>query len=290
MRVLAILLLAVSAACHTATTSDVPVTAAAPQLVTAKALLDVATVRPGQAFTVGVELEMQPGWHVYWKNPGDAGLPVSIRISGDGGFSAGQIGWPVPVRFMQPGDIVGYGYTDAVFLTVPVTAPVGVAPGEKHTIHVDVSWLVCKDVCLPGKASFDVPVTIGTQSTPANAALFDRWRELVPSSGPTPFEITRQTGALDAEGRRGEFQFTLAWPGGVRDVEWFPSEDPALAFEGVSVRMTGDRTAELTFTVSVLAGQRPASDNFESVIAFTTSDGRRRGAVLPVRLAARRSA
>ena len=77
--------------------------------VEARLVADATAVRPGQTFTIGVELKMKPGWHVYWKNPGDAGLPVSAELSGPEGFRFGEVQWPVPIEFVQPGDVVGYG-------------------------------------------------------------------------------------------------------------------------------------------------------------------------------------
>jgi thiol:disulfide interchange protein DsbD len=279
-----LIVLAVSMGCHAATVSNGAAGEPAAHPVAATAFLDAARVRPGDTFTLGVQLVMQPGWHVYWRNPGDAGLPVSIRIGEGGGFKTGEIAWPVPIRFMQPGDIVGYGYTDSVLLTVPVTAPVSMPAGRTESLHVDVSWLVCKDVCIPGRASLDVPVEIGAQLAPANDELFRTWRDRVPTEGPTPFAVANETGSIDAQTRRGQFRRTLEWPAGVTDVAWFPFEDPALAVSDVAVRPAGPRSVVLEFTVERLAGQSPASGRLDSVVAFTTADGQRRGAVLPIEI------
>src|SRR4051812_12317095 len=93
--------------------------------VAAELLADAASVQPGQTFSVGVILKMKPGWHVYWKNPGDSGAPVSIAITGPEGLRAADVEWPVPISFQQPGDIVGYGYTDTVMFPIAITAPKG---------------------------------------------------------------------------------------------------------------------------------------------------------------------
>src|SRR5258706_6099571 len=55
-------------------------------------------VQPGRPFSVGLVMRMRAGWHTYWKNPGDAGLPPRIKWRLPGGFSAGPIQWPVPER------------------------------------------------------------------------------------------------------------------------------------------------------------------------------------------------
>ena len=65
-------------------------------LVKASLLADTSAIVPGQAFQVGVLLEMAPGWHTYWQYSGDAGLPTSIDWELPPGFTAGPIQWPVP--------------------------------------------------------------------------------------------------------------------------------------------------------------------------------------------------
>src|SRR5687768_10730995 len=93
--------------------------AAAPNqdLVKAELLADTTAVRAGEPFTVGVLFRLKPEWHVYWTNPGDSGAPVTVRFQLPEGFTAGPVQYPVPVRFVQPGDMVGYGYHDALLLT-----------------------------------------------------------------------------------------------------------------------------------------------------------------------------
>src|SRR5687768_7951944 len=87
-------------------------------LVKAKLLADVSAVKPGEAFTVGLRLSIEPGWHVYWTNPGDSGAPTSVKLKLPAGFKAGPVQYPVPIRFNQPGDVLGYGYEDELMLTV----------------------------------------------------------------------------------------------------------------------------------------------------------------------------
>src|SRR5438067_6037154 len=87
-------------------------TMAAPpkELVTATLLADVDSVKAGKPFTLGVLLKIKPGWHVYWKNPGDSGLPTRVTWKLPEGFTADELRFPIPTRFDQPGDIIGYGY------------------------------------------------------------------------------------------------------------------------------------------------------------------------------------
>ena len=102
--------------------------------VDARLVADASSVRPGETFNAAIVLRMKPDWHVYWKNPGDSGLPVRARFSGPEGAGFGAIRWPLPIAFIQPGEIAGYGYTGEVLLPVEVTVPAEAKPGTPLAI------------------------------------------------------------------------------------------------------------------------------------------------------------
>src|SRR5689334_20833376 len=79
-------------------------------LVTPELLSEVSTIIPGKPFTAGLYLKIAPGWHTYWINPGDSGLPVKIEWKLPEGWKAGALQWPVPTKHLEPGDMVTYGY------------------------------------------------------------------------------------------------------------------------------------------------------------------------------------
>src|SRR5512144_784274 len=85
-------------------------------------LADVQAIQPGSRFTVGILMTMDAGWHTYWKNAGEAGLPTSIEWKLPGGITAGGIQWPLPEKHIEPGDILTYGYADENMLLVPMEA------------------------------------------------------------------------------------------------------------------------------------------------------------------------
>src|SRR5262245_34862565 len=76
-------------------------------------------VQPDRPFRVGLRFRMQPGWHVYWKNPGDSGTPPSVEWTVPAGWSAGEIEWPTPRRIFA-GPFVSFGYEGEIVLPVPV--------------------------------------------------------------------------------------------------------------------------------------------------------------------------
>ncbi len=130
-----------------------------PPHVKADLLSESTTVRPGTPFTVAVRLRHDPGWHTYWRNPGDAGLPTRVEWRLPPGFSAGEIQWPVPGRI---GDetVLNYGYTGELLLPVEIVPP-GILPKGNAALAARLTWLECKDICLPGEAdvSLRLPVS-----------------------------------------------------------------------------------------------------------------------------------
>ena len=129
---------------------------------TAQLISEVSSIQPGTPFTVAVRFELDPGWHNYWENAGDSGLPTTIEWTLPEGFEAGEIQWPVPGRIVAY-PLVDYGYSHEVSLLVEITPPVGVDTGVDVTLDAFVDWLICETVCLPAFAelSLDIPVASG---------------------------------------------------------------------------------------------------------------------------------
>src|SRR3954470_20312359 len=86
------------------------------QLVKAELLADTTAAVPGKPFKAGLLLHMVPGWHTYWKFPGDAGIPTELKWQLPSGWKTGEIKWPIPLKLNEPGDIQIYGYHDEVLL------------------------------------------------------------------------------------------------------------------------------------------------------------------------------
>ena len=114
-----------------------------------------------------------PGWHGYWLNPGDAGLPMDVQWQLPKGFSAGPLRYPVPTRLTVAG-LMNYVYERDYAVLVRLKVPAG-ASGTVP-IRADAHWLACTDkICVPeqGELALDLPVGNGTP----NRAQFDAWRQ-----------------------------------------------------------------------------------------------------------------
>src|SRR5690606_11810055 len=79
-------------------------------------------VAPGETVWLALKQELQPGWHVYWKNPGDSGLPLDLQWTLPDGFEAGEILYPTPER-IPVGPFANFGHHGAPAFLVPITAP-----------------------------------------------------------------------------------------------------------------------------------------------------------------------
>lgn len=142
-------------------------------------MLSDDTAKPGDIVWAGVDMKMDPGWHTYWKNSGEAGLPTKITWTRPPGISAGDIQWPLPDKF-PPVEVTTYGYENETMLLVPLTIESNLPPGP-ITLKANVSWLECKDVCIPANQDVEATLTIGAETkTSADAATIDSWKQKVP--------------------------------------------------------------------------------------------------------------
>jgi DsbC/DsbD-like thiol-disulfide interchange protein len=149
----------------------------------ASLLSETDAVRPGQPLTVGVRLQMDNGWHTYWRNPGDSGLPTRARWELPAGFAAGEIQWPYPSRFAS-GPVVNYGYEGEVLLPVEIRVPSSVSESPVR-IAARVDWLECQEACRPGRAELSLTLPVRPTSAPGpEAALFADVRRRLPRKDP----------------------------------------------------------------------------------------------------------
>jgi thiol:disulfide interchange protein DsbD len=130
-----------------------------PNHVHAQLIVEVESIKPGSPFCVALSLTMEEGWHTYWQNPGDSGLPTKIEWDLPDGFSAGEIQWPYPHKFETSG-IVTFGYTDEVFLLTNIRAPASLKPGTVVKISASVDWLTCKEECVPEHANLIAEILV----------------------------------------------------------------------------------------------------------------------------------
>ena len=120
---------------------------------------------PGETTTVALRLKMADGWHTYWQNPGDSGLPTTIAWTLPPGVTAGPIQWPAP-HALPAGPLVNYGYEGEVLLLTDVQVPADAPVGQPIALKAKTEWLVCRETCIPEEAALDLELPVAERADP----------------------------------------------------------------------------------------------------------------------------
>lgn len=183
--------------------------------VQAEIIFEHSSIQPKTPFWVGIRLQLDEGWHAYWKNPGDAGMPPQIDWQLPQGFEVSDIHWPSPKKFTAM-DAIGFGYEDEVILLAKITPTTAVSsPAE---IAANVSWVVCDaSSCLPGSADVQAQVAI-SQATPKinkdHSHHFTQTRKKLPQ--------TMQT--MKGERKNGLVSIPLTIKETIQSIAFYPEE------------------------------------------------------------------
>ena len=105
---------------------------------------------------LGLHFQLEPGWHIYWKNPGDAGQAPRIHWTSPAGVDGGEIDWPAPDR-LTAGPLVDFGYERDVLLPMSLDAPAGALNEKRLELRGEVRALICREVCIPGRRKCHSP-------------------------------------------------------------------------------------------------------------------------------------
>ena len=184
----------------------------------------------GYSSQAGLYFKLEPGWHIYWKNAGDSGEPPRIRWTLPEGISANSIQFPAPKR-LPLGPLMDFGYENEVLFPIQLTTTKAVLKPAKNvqsvTLHAKVDWLVCREVCIPGKAELETdalvsPVLLKDAPQPGpDTEIFRRLANRIPVQFPTRDKAAFQPTAAG---------FRLALTTGQRETsaQFFPSEQNIL--------------------------------------------------------------
>jgi thiol:disulfide interchange protein DsbD len=150
------------------------------------------SARDDTRLLAGVQLRLDPGWHLYWRNPGDSGIPTEVTWR-DAEASALQ--WPAPHAFEEAdGELVTFGYDGEVLLASWLRPALGA-----ESLGADVSLLVCRASCIPAELSLSAPREPDAASLAEVIALFSAHEAALPVT-PASFGVrvsaaTREGGA-----------------------------------------------------------------------------------------------
>jgi DsbC/DsbD-like thiol-disulfide interchange protein len=216
------------------------------------------TLRPGSDLQLGIHFILEPGWHIYWINPGDSGQPPSLQWQLPPGFTAGEVQWPRPERIQSSAELADYGYHDDVLLMAPIHAPQVINNEQPRGLRfaVQAKWLVCREICIPEHADLELSLSSGaTKENPATAKLFADAEKLLPMAMPHGWKA-------EAESRKEDFLLRIAAGKPITKAIFFPL-DPgqidnpapqALQPTPSGVKITLKKSDLLLKPISVLRG------------------------------------
>lgn len=192
------------------------------QHLTAELVSLAPSIAPGGTLQVGLVLTLEEKWHVYWINAGDSGEPPKITWTLPAGITAGPMQFPIPSR-LPLGPLMDFGYEDEVAFPVQITAAKNIKPGPIH-LDAKVSWLVCREVCIPGKAHLGLNLNVDpAATTPAQpVGALGEALGLIPKPLPANMHLT-------VTGGKQEFVLTLVTGKRETDAEFYPFDQEQIA-------------------------------------------------------------
>jgi DsbC/DsbD-like thiol-disulfide interchange protein/cytochrome c biogenesis protein CcdA len=205
----------------------------------------------GGEVELAIYMQPAPGWHGYWANPGDAGLPMDVKWQLPKGFVVGPLRYPVPTR-LTVADLMNYVFEHDYAVLARLKVPAD-AKGIVH-IRADAQWLACTDkICVPdqGELSLDLPVG----SVAPNRAQFDAWRKELPQPLVT-------TGEFAVAGDNLRVAIPIPASVELRQAYLFPITENVVDYEAAqSFRRNGD------LMIAELKAKKPPTQ-FAGVLAF----------------------
>lgn len=161
---------------------------------------DMAAIEPGLPFRLAVVWTMDSGPHLAWRNPGETGLPPTVRWTLPPGFVAGPLEWPAPERLISDTS-TAYGYTREAALWTVVTPPAVLPVGEDLVLGAQAEWVLCgAEGCVPEEADLvlRLPVAAGAASLSADHPLLERLAARTPvAASDWSFSFRETEDALD---------------------------------------------------------------------------------------------
>lgn len=196
---------------------------------------EVESIKPGGKLWVALRMKMEDHWHVYWRNPGDSGLPTKIKWTLPEGFSAGDIQWPYPQRIDLP-PLTSFGYEGEVFLLTEISVPADFKSSTPVEISGKATWLVCKEICLPVEAVLSLKLPVKNEIAKSNP----KWTQTF-TDAKSKLPVTLSDWKISASKETGKFVITAQQP------DWFSDELSSVTFYPFEQQLI-DNAAHQIFT------------------------------------------
>lgn len=239
-------------------------------------LIEAGTLQPGQETWLAVRIQLDDGWHTYWKNPGESGMAPRFSWDLPEGLEVGPAQFTYPARFESDG-IVSFGYEKEALFLFPLTVSEGVAGDSSVSIGLRASWLVCRELCLPESARLALVIPMGspTEPDPDVAARFAGARDQLPSSS--------EGWAVNARRQGREYVLRAQPPEGagpILSAAFLPDQPNLWDYATASVWQIPGPEGLLKLTVSPLAEETP--EEISGVLVWRGEDAREQAVTLKV--------
>ncbi|WP_328986184.1 protein-disulfide reductase DsbD family protein [Thiorhodovibrio winogradskyi] len=238
--------------------------------LTARLLPEQSRVVPGDQIDLLLVFDLQPGWHTYWRNPGDSGEPPRLSWTLPEGVTAGPIQWPYPSR-IPVGPLANYGYFDQALHLVSLSVDPDWPAGRDIPVELDVRWLVCEEHCIPESGQFALNLATAAVASeasampgdPMTAVLFEQARAALP-------KVLPADALMDPSGDPLLLRLSReGLPAGIQELEFFADAWGLIEHAAEQPwRLRGD-WLELELT----PGATPASVAPSGVLVATTAEG-----------------
>lgn len=226
---------------------------------------DVATIHAGTPFWALLHVHMKPGWHTYWKNPGDSGTVPGLKWTLPNGFRAGDVQYQAPER-LTIGPLVDYGYDNDAYYLTSITPPPILQGATTAILMLKAQWLVCKDICVPeqGELSLALPASGETPQPSQDAALIGKLVAALPIVVTDPVRYARENGDIRFVVERADKKGAP-----VKAARFFPATDGFISYQAEQkVRFDGSR---MEFIIHQAEGSPPAEAS--GVVSLDMEDG-----------------
>lgn len=232
-------------------------------------LSEQSAIQPGQNFTLALRMKMDSDWHLYWKNPGDAGAPPQVKWVLPEGYTVVDTQWPTPHKFDTAG-MVTFGYGEEVVLLATIKAPDNVDFNKTVKIGTELNYVICSsETCLPGNSEGQVTLNAAKSAVASqeNQPIFQGARQKLPQ---LPTEAT-------AIRKQGGIEFVVQLPKGSPtsyDSAYFCPENPDVVDHRAEITLIPSEEAPDHYTVILKEPDPAAKDDLPLKGVLVLNDGK----------------
>ena len=236
-----------------------------PSAVTDHARIEILAeskeIKVGENFVLGIKFNLSPGWHTYWKNPGDSGLPPEFKWTIPNGVNPDTKLWPAPGRAeVEP--LMSYGYYDQLVLPIIFNVDESYTGGKEFAVEID--FLICELICIPEKAIISFNINeFNNDDISISRELLSNWYKKIPSQS-----------QLDIKAQASDDLFSLSWENNTNNVleaYFYPEQNGLIIYSSVQSYFKDENESKL---IIERPDRKKNLESFSGVLEIVTNDGK----------------